>query len=88
MGTSREAVEPQALDDAVEEWVCQLEKNGPRAVRRQKALMRTWENVSLEEAIQANVTTFEESFVAEGGEVSEPARMMGAFFKDKEKAEI
>lgn len=87
-GLVEKVVEPEALDDAVEEWVCQLEKNGPRAVRRQKALMRTWEDVSLEEAIRAGVTAFEESFVADGGEVSEPARMLGAFFKGKEKAKI
>lgn len=84
-GLVEKVVEPEALDDAVEEWVCQLERNGPRAVRKQKALMRTWENVSLDEAIQAGVTAFEESFVTERGEVTEPARMLGAFFKDKSK---
>jgi hypothetical protein len=47
--------------------------------------MRTWENVSLDQAIEAGVTAFEESFVAKEGEVTEPARMLGAFFKDKAK---
>jgi enoyl-CoA hydratase len=84
-GLVEKVVEPEALDDAVEEWVCQLEKNGPLAVRRQKALMRTWENVSLDEAIQAGVTAFGESFATREGEVSEPTRMLGAFFKDKSK---
>lgn len=84
-GLVEKVVEPEALDDAVEEWVCQLEKNGPLAVRKQKALMRTWENSTLEEAIQAGVTAFEESFVSEGSEVTEPARMLGAFFKNKSK---
>jgi enoyl-CoA hydratase/carnithine racemase len=84
-GLVEKVVEPEDLDDAVEEWVCQLEKNGPLAVRKQKALMRTWENVSLDQAIEAGVTAFEESFVAKEGEVTEPARMLGAFFKDKAK---
>ena len=84
-GLVEKVVEPEALDDAVEEWVCQLEKNGPLAVRRQKALMRTWENVSLDEAIQAGVKTFGESFERKEGEVSEPTRMLGAFFKNKSK---
>ncbi|OOQ88290.1 enoyl-CoA hydratase/isomerase family protein [Penicillium brasilianum] len=81
-GLVEKVVEPEALDDAVEEWVSQLEKNGPLAVRRQKALIRTWENSSLERAIQAGVTAFEESFVSKEGEITESARMLGAFLKD------
>lgn len=84
-GLVEKVVESECLDDAVEEWVCQLEKNGPLAVRRQKALMRTWENVSLDEAIQAGVAAFGESFEGGEGEVTEPARMLGAFFKGKAK---
>ncbi|KAJ5929046.1 hypothetical protein N7454_006894 [Penicillium verhagenii] len=75
----------EKLDEAVEGWVCSLEKNGPLAVRRQKALMRTWENVSMDRAIQAGVAAFSEAFVAGEGEVTEPARMMEAFFQAKHK---
>ncbi|KAJ5231759.1 uncharacterized protein N7469_006347 [Penicillium citrinum] len=78
-------VEQGALDEAVEGWLSQLEKNGPSAVRKQKALMRTWENVSLDEAIQAGVAAFEESFMAKDGEVTEPARMLSAFFQKKSR---
>lgn len=47
--------------------MCQLEKNGPLTVRKQKALMQTWEDVSLDQAIQAGVAVFEESFEGRGG---------------------
>lgn len=82
-GLVEKIVEQGALDEAVEGWLSQLEKNGPSAVRKQKALMRTWENVSLDEAVQAGVTAFEESFMAKDGEVTEPARMLSAFFQKK-----
>ncbi|KAJ5085967.1 hypothetical protein N7532_010738 [Penicillium argentinense] len=84
-GLVEKLVEQDMLDEAVESWLGQLEKNGPIAVRRQKALMRTWENVSMEQAIQAGVAAFGECFDAKEGEVTEPARMMGAFFQDKAK---
>lgn len=82
-GLVEKVVETDDLDEAVEDWLSQLEKNGPLAVRRQKALMRRWENLSTDEAIQAGVAAFEESFVAEKGEVTEPKRMLGAFFKTR-----
>ncbi|CAL5872795.1 uncharacterized protein PFLUO_LOCUS7064 [Penicillium psychrofluorescens] len=76
------------LDEAVEEWVQALEKNGPLAVRRQKALMRRWEALSgVDESVQAGVDAFGEAFEvkAENGETeTEPGRMMGEFFRRKE----
>lgn len=82
-GLVEKVVEPEELDEAVETWLSQLDKNGPLAVRRQKLLMRTWENVSMHRAIVAGVSAFREAFVAEEGETTEPARMMGAFFQAK-----
>lgn len=84
-GLVEKVVEQDALDEAVEGWLAQLEKNGPLAVRRQKALMRTWENVSLDQGIQEGVAAFEESFVATDDGTTEPARMMGAFFQTQAK---
>jgi enoyl-CoA hydratase/carnithine racemase len=81
-GLVEKVVEPEELDEAVEIWLSQLDKNGPLAVRKQKSLMRTWENVSMDQAIQAGISAFSEAFVAEG-ETTEPARMMGAFFQAK-----
>lgn len=82
-GLVEKVVESEALDDAVEAWIGQLERNGPLAVRRQKALMRRWENLGMEEAIRAGVDAFGEAFVGVEGEESEPGRMLGAFVKGR-----
>jgi enoyl-CoA hydratase/carnithine racemase len=46
---------PDALDAAVEEWVAAIVAAGPNAIRAQKALMRDWERLSIEEAAEAGV---------------------------------
>ena len=83
-GLVEKVVEPGELDEAVEMWSCQLESNGPLAVRKQKALMQTWENVSMDEAIRAGIPAFEDAFRAEGQ--AEPTRMMAAFFEGRKGA--
>jgi enoyl-CoA hydratase/carnithine racemase len=85
-GLVEKVVEAGELDDAVEAWLCQLDRNGPLAVRRQKALIRTWENVSLDQAIRAGVAAFGASFDAGAQGQTEPAKMMGAFFQGKGKS--
>ncbi|KAJ5106410.1 hypothetical protein N7456_003085 [Penicillium angulare] len=85
-GLVEKVTEPDDLDDGVEAWLRQLENNGPLAVRKQKTLMRTWENVSMDEAIRAGIGAFGDAFVAAEGEKTEPARMMEAFFKSKKGA--
>lgn len=82
-GLVEKVVESEKLDGAVEDLLSQLEKNGPLAVRRQKALLRKWENLSTDDAIRAGVAAFGEAFESEEGEVSEPKRMLGAFFKSR-----
>jgi enoyl-CoA hydratase/carnithine racemase len=87
-GFVERVVEDDVLDDAVDEWVSLLERNGPLAVRRQKALISRWEGLSLQEGIMAGVEAFEEAF--EGGRDengsgnvdggTEPSRMIGEFF--------
>jgi hypothetical protein len=82
------------LDDAVEEWVALLEKNGPLAVRRQKALISKWEELSLEQGIIAGVEAFGEAFEAErdgngienGDGETEPVRIIGEFFRARDEA--
>jgi enoyl-CoA hydratase len=73
-------VEDCELDAAVEGWVEELAMNGPVAVRRQKALVARWEEVSLKEGIEAGVEAFGECF---GGDEHEPGRMMGEFLREK-----
>ena len=70
-----EAVVPAGdLDAAVETWLGQLLACAPGAVRRQKALIRAWEDLPLKAAIAAGVDAFAASF-----ETSEPAAVMGEF---------
>ena len=53
------------------EWVSEIRKNGPFAVRRQKALISRWEEISLEGGIEASVEAF--------GSVLFLGKMVGVF---------
>lgn len=66
----------QDLDEAVTEWVTRLAKTGPNAMRSQKRLTQTWENVSVENGISAGVRAFSECY-DDGGQ--EPKSFMEAF---------
>jgi enoyl-CoA hydratase/carnithine racemase len=86
-GLVEKVVEPEGLDEAVEGWIQRLEQNGPLAVRRQKALMRQWEQLGLDEGVKAGIPAFGQSFEVEGAEgVSEPSRLMKEFLAAKEKS--
>ncbi|KAL2807679.1 ClpP/crotonase-like domain-containing protein [Aspergillus granulosus] len=76
-GLVEKVVEPDRLDHAVEEWVQLLERSGPQAVRRQKKLIREWEQLGLDEGIAAGIPAFEESFEKDG----EGPRMLSNFLK-------
>jgi enoyl-CoA hydratase/carnithine racemase len=66
------------LDDAVEKWVGSIIVSGPRAVRLQKKLMRDWERLPLDEAIQAGIRA-----CVEARRTDEPKRLMQAFLDRK-----
>jgi len=51
-----------ALDTAVEELVARICGNGPTGVRLQKALMRDWERLPLDDAIRAGVDALEQAY--------------------------
>lgn len=85
-GLVEKVVEAEELDEAVEEWVRELEKNGPLAVRNQKDLIRRWEDEpSLDKRIQMSITAFGEAFQKGPDGTSEPERLMGEFAKRKAK---
>lgn len=84
-GLVERVTDEKSLDECVEEWLAQLEKNGPLAVRRQKALMRQWEKLSLDEGIDAGITAFGEAFKSDRGEAIEPTRMMEEFLRGQTK---
>lgn len=68
------------LDSTVEDWVRMIADSGPLAIRAQKELCKKWEEVSVDEGIEAGVACFAKSF-EDGGK--EPKRMMGAFVNRK-----
>ncbi len=77
-----ERVVPAAeLDAAVERWIDGLLKNGPQAVRRQKALIRRWERLSLDEAVQAGIDAFAGSWDSD-----EPVRLLTEFRDARRRA--
>lgn len=73
-GLVEETAPPYKLDAAVEKIVTDLLACGPEALKRQKALMKRWEELPLKEAIAAGITALAESF-----ETNEPERMLKAF---------
>lgn len=74
-----ERVVPEAgLEAAVEGWSAALLRNGPRAVRLQKQLIRDWQRLPLPEAIAAGVDAFAAAYATD-----EPHRMMADFLAAK-----
>lgn len=74
-----ERVVPEAgLDAAVEDWLAALLRNGPRAVRLQKQLIRDWQRLPLPAAIEAGVDAFAAAYATD-----EPHRMMADFLATK-----
>ena len=64
------------LDSAVDEWVAWILQSGQRAVRLQKALIREWENLTLDQAIQRGIDAFSEAYTSD-----EPRTLMTRFLK-------
>jgi enoyl-CoA hydratase/carnithine racemase len=73
-GLIERVVEPEGLDGEINKMLGALFAAGPQAVRRQKALMREWENLPMDRAVAAGIETFVRSF-----DTDEPRRMLGAF---------
>jgi enoyl-CoA hydratase/carnithine racemase len=78
IGLIDQIVAPRDLDGAVEARLASLLACGPRAVRLQKALIRTWENLPLRAAIEAGVDAFAAAF-----ETDEPRAAMARFQADR-----
>lgn len=79
-GMVEEVVEAAKIDAAVERCVHSIVDATPLAVRAQKRLMRRWERLPLDEAVQAGIDAFAQS-VTEG----EHIERMGAFVNRKKK---
>lgn len=79
-GMVEEIVEAAKIDAAVERCVHSIVDATPLAVRAQKRLMRRWERLPLDEAVQAGIDAFAQS-VTEG----EHIERMAAFVNRKKK---
>ena len=75
-GLVNELVADDDLDDAVGRWLDQLLSCSPGAVRLQKQLIRSWEDLPVRAAIEAGIESFEAA-VRSG----ESAAAMGDFLK-------
>lgn len=79
-GLVEDVVAPDALDAAVERMLAGILDSGPRAIRLQKALIRDWEDLTVDVAIQNGIDCF-----ATAWQTDEPRRMMQGFL-DAQKA--
>ncbi len=79
-GMVEQVVPVAKLEAAVERCVASILEGTPKAVRAQKRLMRRWERLPLDEAVQAGIDAFAQS-VAEGDHIER----MGAFVNRKRK---
>jgi enoyl-CoA hydratase/carnithine racemase len=73
-GLVERVVSADDLDSLAGDWVRAILEAGPRAVRLQKSLMREWEKLSLDQAIQRGIEAFSEAYATE-----EPKRLMDRF---------
>lgn len=71
-GLVEQVVPADRLAAAVERCVAAIVEGTPKSVRAQKRLMRRWERLSLDEAVQAGIDSFAQS-VAEGEHVQRMA---------------
>jgi enoyl-CoA hydratase len=77
-GLVHRVVAPVELDDAVAQCARRLAALGPAVIRQQKALMRSWESLSLNEAVEQSVAQFARAFTT-----GEPQKYMAAFIDRK-----
>ncbi|HTR83752.1 MAG TPA: enoyl-CoA hydratase [Reyranella sp.] len=80
-GLVEEVVPVARLDAAIDKLVDSIVEATPGAVRAQKRLLRRWERLSIDEAIQAGIDSFAQS-VAEGEHIAP----MSAFANRKKKS--
>ena len=76
-----ERVVPRAeLDQAVERWTLAILEAGPRAIRLQKPLIREWERLPVDQAIERGIDSFVAAY-----ETDEPRRLMERFLTRRRK---
>jgi enoyl-CoA hydratase len=74
-------VPTEQLDVAVDSWIDAILSAGPNAIRAQKALIRDWERMSIDDAVQQGIKA-----VAAAHGTPETQRLMGAFVERRRQA--
>jgi enoyl-CoA hydratase/carnithine racemase len=72
-GLVERVVPPSDLDAALSEWTHAIVESGPRAIRLQKELIREWEAMPVNDAIEAGIRCMYRAYQTE-----EPTRMVNA----------
>lgn len=73
-GLVERVVPGDQLDQAVDRWAEAILEGGPRALRLQKALIRQWERLPLDQAIERGIESFAAAY-----ETDEPRKLMQRF---------
>ncbi|MFY9571769.1 MAG: enoyl-CoA hydratase [Blastocatellia bacterium] len=73
-GLVERVVPAEHLDQAVERWVHAILEAGPRAIRLQKSLIRQWQRLPLDQAIERGIESFAAAY-----DTDEPRRLMERF---------
>lgn len=82
-GLVDKVVQASELDNAVQEWIELLLRNGPRALKSQKDLMLVWEQNHSREAIDAGIWEFGRAFEGNAAEGSKLAAEFTSIKKGK-----
>ena len=79
-GLVERVVPSDQLDATVERWTEAILEAGPRALRLQKALIREWEHLRLDQAIERGIESFAAAY-----ETDEPRTLMQRFLTHRRK---
>jgi enoyl-CoA hydratase len=79
-GLVQRVVPREQLDQAVERWTQAILEGGPCAQRLQKSLIREWERLPLDQAIERGIASFAAAY-----ETDEPRRLMESFLTRRRK---
>ena len=79
-GLIERAVPASELDAEVDRWTGAILQNGPRAIRLQKSLLREWESLPLDQAIEQGIDVFATAY-----ETDEPRIFMERFLMRRQR---
>ena len=78
-GLVEQVAPAENLDAAVDQWIRPILDAGAQAVRIQKALIRDWESLPLEQSVERGIDAFSRAY-----ETEEPASLMQKFLRRRD----